>query len=134
MGLSYLGFVQWAIAPDVPELKAMSIQVSSAEFRNPIYSGEAFSLEIALTWIHLMANQEHTNLLKQILFPASRTLRAIFPHLPLRESDTLTGSCATYQPAHLDQEGLSVCNTHQEVSLFAIQEVSLFAIDATRKR
>jgi len=37
-----------------------------------------------------MANQEHTNLLKQILFPASRTLRAIFPHLPLRESDTLT--------------------------------------------
>lgn len=44
MGLSYLGFVQWAIARDVPELKAMAIQVSSAEFRNPIYSGEAFSL------------------------------------------------------------------------------------------
>lgn len=62
MGLSYLGFVQWAIARDVgPELKAMAIQVSSPEFRNAIYSGESFSLEIVLTWIHLVAHQEHTS-------------------------------------------------------------------------
>jgi putative CocE/NonD family hydrolase len=82
----------------------MAIQVSSAEFRNPIYSGESFSLEIALTWIHLVAHQEHTNMFKQMLFPASRTLRAIFPHLPLREVDTLaTGIRAPFFQEWLEQ-------------------------------
>ena len=103
MGLSYLGYVQWAIAREAgPELKAMAIQVSSAEFRNPIYAGEAFSLELTLAWTHLVAYQERTNLLKQLLFPASRTLRAVYSHLPLREVDLL----ATGRKAPFFQEWL----------------------------
>src|SRR6185312_5879247 len=58
-GPSYLGFVQWAIASEAgPELQALAIQVSTAEFRNQTYPGEAFLLDTALSWTHLVANQE----------------------------------------------------------------------------
>ncbi|HLX41093.1 MAG TPA: CocE/NonD family hydrolase, partial [Ktedonobacteraceae bacterium] len=49
-----------------------------------------------------VAYQERTNLLKQLLFPASRTLRAVFSHLPLREVDLL----ATGRQAPFFQEWL----------------------------
>lgn len=89
-GASYLGFVQWAIASEAgPELKALAIQVSTAEFRSQTYPGEAFSLDTALSWTHLVAKQEHTNMFRQMLSPVERRLRPIFSHLPLREADTL---------------------------------------------
>lgn len=51
-----------------------------------------------------MAHQEQTNLLKQLLFPASRTLRTVFPHLPLREVDTLaTGTRVPFFQEWLEQ-------------------------------
>ncbi len=103
-GASYLGYVQWAIASEAgPELKALAIQVSTAEFRSQTYPGEAFSLDTALSWTHLVANQEHTSLLKQILFPAERKLRPIFSHLPLKEVDKLaTGEHAAHFQAWLE--------------------------------
>jgi len=97
-GPSYLGFVQWAIASEAgPEIKALAIQISTAEFRSQTYPGESFSLDTALSWIHLVATQEHTNILKQIVFPPARKLRPIFSHLPLREVDKLaTGQHVPY--------------------------------------
>jgi putative CocE/NonD family hydrolase len=89
-GASYLGFVQWAIGSDAdPDLRALAIQVSTAEFRSQTYAGEAFSLDATLSWTHLIANQEKTNLFKQLLFPSSRVLDPLFAHLPLRDLDKL---------------------------------------------
>ncbi len=103
-GASYLGFVQWAIASEAgPELKALAIQVSTAEFRSQTYPGEAFSLDTGLSWTYLVANQEHTSPLKQILSPAKRKLRPIFSHLPLKDVDKLaTGEHAPYFQAWLE--------------------------------
>ncbi len=103
-GASYLGYVQWAIASEAgPELKALAIQVSTAEFRSQTYPGESFSLDTALSWIHLVANQEHTSILKQILSPPERKLRPIFSHLPLRDADKLaTGKQVPYFQAWLE--------------------------------
>ena len=103
-GPSYLGFVQWAIASKAgPELQALSIQVSTAEFRSQTYPGEAFSLATGLSWTHLVSNQEHTNLLSQFLSPPSRKLQPIFGHLPLSETDKLaTGKHADYFQAWLE--------------------------------
>lgn len=43
-GLSYLGFVQWALAPGAPPyLKAIAPQVSSSELRSAIYPGDTFA-------------------------------------------------------------------------------------------
>lgn len=104
-GASYLGFVQWAIASEAgPKLQAIAIQVSTAEFRSQTYPGEAFSLDTALSWTHLVANQEHTNFLSQLLFPAERKLRPIFGHLPLRDLDKLaTGEHAPHFQEWLEQ-------------------------------
>lgn len=103
-GPSYLGLVQWAIASEAgPELKALAIQVSTSEFRSQTYPGESFSLDTALSWTHLMANQEHTNLLKQIFSPPERKLKPLFSHLPLSEVDRLaTGEHAPFFQAWLE--------------------------------
>src|SRR5437660_8107866 len=89
-GASYLGFVQWAIARDAgPELKAMAIQVSTAEFRSQTYTGGSYALDTTLSWTHLMANQERPLGTLRMLLTANRTLRSLFFRLPLRELDKL---------------------------------------------
>ncbi len=90
-GPSYLGFVQWAIARDAgPELKAMGIQISTAEFRSQTYTGGAYALDTTLTWTHLMANQERPLLRSlQSQLTANRMLKPLFMHLPLRDLDKL---------------------------------------------
>ena len=103
-GASYLGFVQWAIASEAgPELQALAIQVSTAEFRSQSYPGESFSLDTALSWTHLVAHQEHTNFISQLLAPAGRKLKPIFDHLPLRDTDKLAnGEHAAHYQAWLE--------------------------------
>src|SRR5260221_1307365 len=102
-GPSYLGLVQWAIARDAgPDLKAMAIQVSASEFRSRTYAGEAYALDNTLTWTHLIAHQEHTNILKRIISPPGRTLQPLFAHLPLRDLDKL----ANGEHAHFFQAWL----------------------------
>ncbi len=89
-GASYLGFVQWAIARDAgPELKAMAIQVSTAEFRSQTYTGGSYALDTTLSWTHLMANQERPLGTLRMLLTANRTLRPLFFRLPLRDLDKL---------------------------------------------
>lgn len=89
-GLSYLGFVQWAIAREAgPELKAIAIQVTTSEFRSQTYTGGSYALDTTLSWTHLMANQERPVRSLQSQLTANRTLARLFMHLPLRDLDKL---------------------------------------------
>ncbi len=89
VGPSYLGFVQWAIAAEAgPDLKAMVPQVTTADFRGETYAGESFTLDTALAWTYMMANQEKSPL--QVIASNLRsksTLRRVFAQLPLSEAD-----------------------------------------------
>jgi putative CocE/NonD family hydrolase len=88
-GPSYLGFVQWAIARDAgADLRGMAIQESASEFRSQTYTGGAFALATALSWIDLVSRQERMNL-RSLLSPAQRRLEPLFQHLPLRDLDRL---------------------------------------------
>ncbi|MFT3930920.1 MAG: CocE/NonD family hydrolase [Spongiibacteraceae bacterium] len=54
-GMSYLGYVQWAIAAAAgPELKAMAMQVTMSDFSQMTYCGDSFMLENAFSWTHMM--------------------------------------------------------------------------------
>ncbi len=88
-GLSYLSFVQWALASThPPQLKAMAIQIMSADRSRTYYPGGSFALDNALTWSYLMAHQEEAGLggllatLRQ-----RRALEPAFRHLPLLTAD-----------------------------------------------
>jgi uncharacterized protein len=90
-GLSYLGFVQWAIAKETgPELKAMSTWVTSAEFRTPTYPGESLWLESSFGWVNQIATQEGSPLaLLSKMFTGDKKLQSAFSHLPLVELDEM---------------------------------------------
>lgn len=90
--------MQWAIARDAgPDLKGMAIQESASEFRSQTYTGGAFALDATLSWTDLVMRQERMNLFSSLLFPASRRLKPLFAHLPLRDLDKLaTGSHAVF--------------------------------------
>lgn len=54
-GPSYLGYVQWAMAAKSGgSLKAMSMQVTSADFSRMTYQGDTMLLELSGTWVDLM--------------------------------------------------------------------------------
>lgn len=92
VGPSYLGFVQWAIARDAgPALKAMALQVTTSDFRGQTYAGEAFTLDTALSWARLVAQQESPflNRLGDMLPGTPPALRRAFDHLPLGEADVI---------------------------------------------
>ena len=90
-GPSYLGQVQWALAAGAgPMLKALSLQFTASEFRSLVYPNESFGLDMALTWIELVAHQEE-RLWRRLRLRRRRAqaLRAAAMHLPLREADVL---------------------------------------------
>src|SRR2546423_4863 len=88
-GPSYLGFTQWAIAPDVgPALKGMLTAVTASAFRDPTYAGGAYSLYTILNWATLTANQGGP--LLKFLYRQRRAqarLRRAYTHLPLSDVD-----------------------------------------------
>ena len=89
-GASYLGYVQWAIAREAgPELKAMAIQVSTAEFRSQTYTGGSYALDTTLSWTNMMANQEKPLGVIRQMMAINRKVRPLFSYLPLRELDKL---------------------------------------------
>ena len=58
-GPSYLGYTQWALAPDAgPELRAMAAQVTASQFRDAVYVGGSFALESTLSWSALTSQIE----------------------------------------------------------------------------
>ncbi len=59
LGPSYLGLVQWAVAPDAgDDLVGLAIQVSASQFHGQTYAGGSLSLETAASWLVLVAEQE----------------------------------------------------------------------------
>ena len=59
IGPSYLGLVQWAVAPDAgDDLVALAIQVSASQFHGQTYAGGSLSLETVASWLVLVGAQE----------------------------------------------------------------------------
>jgi len=88
-GPSYLSFVQWALAATrPPQLKAMAIQIMSADRSRSYYPGGSFALDNTLSWSYLMAHQEEG--WWAALQAQARTQKALQPafrHLPLLTAD-----------------------------------------------
>lgn len=90
-GPSYMGFTQWALAPDAGSvLKAMSTHVTSSEFRSVMYPGGSFNLEIFLQWMQI-THSLRGSLLQYLrdTFTAGRRIKAALAHLPLCEADEI---------------------------------------------
>jgi putative CocE/NonD family hydrolase len=88
-GPSYLGYVQWAMAPEAGErITAMATMVTASQFRDLTYAGDAFTLRGCLSWSALVVGQERGVLRAQIKdFLQRGRVRAAFPTLPLRDAD-----------------------------------------------
>ena len=91
VGASYLGYVQWAIGRDAePELKAMSVQVTTSEFRSPTYAGESFAIHDPLIWVYGMSKQEKTRLgMIGAMMMGEKKIKSIANKLPLNTLDKL---------------------------------------------
>lgn len=78
-GPSYLGYTQWAIAASAgPEVKAMAMQATLADFSRMTYAGNSFSLQNALTWTHMVNMMSRRRfLMLRFLIPGLRNLFAI---------------------------------------------------------
>lgn len=87
IGPSYLGLVQWAVAPDAGEdLAALAIQVSASQFHGQTYGGGSLSLETVASWLVLVALQERRFALVAMT-RALRRLPAVVAELPLADLD-----------------------------------------------
>lgn len=87
-GPSYLGLVQWAVAPDAGEdLVALAIQASASQFHGQSYAGGSLSLETAASWLAMVAAQERRFPLLAILRAVRGLPGAIAPDEPIAELD-----------------------------------------------
>jgi putative CocE/NonD family hydrolase len=83
IGPSYLGLVQWAVAPEAgDDLAALAIQVSASQFHGPTYAGGSLSLETAASWLVLIAAQQR-RLAPLSMIRDLRRLPVLFSELPL---------------------------------------------------
>jgi putative CocE/NonD family hydrolase len=103
LGPSYLGLVQWAVAPEAgPDLAALAIQVSASQFHGQTWAGGGLSLETAASWLVLVAQQER-RMAPLAIATALRRLPAVLAELPLGDIDEL----ATGAPVAWWREGLA---------------------------
>jgi putative CocE/NonD family hydrolase len=87
IGPSYLGLVQWALAPDAgDDLAALAIQVSASQFHGQTWAGGSLSLATAASWLVLVAAQER-RLAPLAIARAVHGLPALFSELPLVDLD-----------------------------------------------
>ncbi len=87
IGPSYLGLVQWALAPDAGDhLAALAIQVSASQFHGQTYAGGSLALETAASWLVLVAAQER-RLAPLAMLRGLRQLPSLFAQLPIGELD-----------------------------------------------
>jgi putative CocE/NonD family hydrolase len=83
-GASYFGFTAWAYAAaSEQKLKALSVQVSSADFRSMWYPGDALFLDGILGWLFVIAHPGSH------LASGARKLKKMMTHLPLGDMDKL---------------------------------------------
>jgi uncharacterized protein len=87
LGPSYLGLVQWAVAPDAgDDLVALAIQNSASQFHGQTFAGGTLSLETAASWLVLVAAQER-RLAPVAMARALRRLPTVLSALPLENLD-----------------------------------------------
>ncbi len=87
IGPSYLGLVQWAVAPEAgDDLAALAIQVSASQFHGQTYASGSLSLETAASWLVLVAEQER-RFAPIAIARALRGLPAALSELPLSDLD-----------------------------------------------
>ncbi len=88
LGLSYLGYTQWALLADPPpELAAAVISVGPHDLHQSSWGRGAFALNDFLGWSDMVANQE-TSALGRVAFQlrAQRRLKTATAQVPLGES------------------------------------------------
>lgn len=86
IGLSYLGFTQWALLTDPPpELVAAVISVGPHDFARSSWGTGSFSLNDFLGWSHMVSRQEDPNLMRAIVRQAraGRRVEAATMELPV---------------------------------------------------
>ena len=87
IGPSYLGLVQWAVAPEAgDDLEALAIQVSASQFHGETHAGGSVSLETVGSWLVIVAEQER-RLGPLAIIARLRRLPALFSELPLGDLD-----------------------------------------------
>ena len=110
-GLSYLGFVQWALAQDPPpELVAAVIQVGPHDFSRAAYHHGAFDLQNFLGWSDMVAHQETTGALSGLwrMATSDRRLRPALNGLPVTASGRdLLGTGAPWFEGWLEHPDLA---------------------------
>nr|WP_194946053.1 CocE/NonD family hydrolase [Mycolicibacterium malmesburyense]CRL74763.1 putative hydrolase, CocE/NonD family [Mycolicibacterium malmesburyense] len=106
IGLSYLGFTQWALLTDPPpEMKAAVITVGVHDVSGPRWGRGSFALSDFLGWSHLMAFQEDPNRVRALVrqMRSRRRLARAMDRLPAGESGrSLLGSGASWWESWLD--------------------------------
>ncbi|MGP3960765.1 CocE/NonD family hydrolase [Nonomuraea sp. 3N208] len=87
-GLSYLGFVQWAVADAVPpQVKAMIPAVSESALTLEFLRADGFSLETPFGWGVQVAGQERPFAMPRQMLGGKKLQRALHT-LPLNQADT----------------------------------------------
>lgn len=90
-GPSYLGYAQWAICDELPEISAMATKVTSAEFQSVVFPSGAFHLGLWLSWLQVIEGLRGNPLkMSGTMFSGGvekRTARAAMT-LPLLHADT----------------------------------------------
>lgn len=87
MGMSYLGYAQWAVAANYGRyLKSMSVCVSTSSFHKQFYMGDSFGFQSHLGWAWGMKDA-HKSVKK--MKPSEKILRinSAAMHLPLGDVD-----------------------------------------------
>lgn len=85
IGLSYLGYTQWALLSDPPpELAAAVISVGPHDFHDSSWGSGSFALNDFLGWSDMMAHQERSTLHRLMFqFRSARRLESAVHNLPL---------------------------------------------------
>lgn len=106
VGLSYLGFTQWALLTDPPpELAAAVITVGPHDFFESSWGTGSFSLNDFLGWSDLVAHQEHGSRLRGLIrsVGARRRLSRAVDGLPLGQAGrALLGTAAPWYESWLE--------------------------------
>lgn len=94
-GQSYLGYTQWAVAPDAPPyLKAIMPAITASQFYTVVYADGAYALNIGLRWAYLTefvgtrrgwANWRTLSHTRKLL--RGEIFEPAYQHLPICEAD-----------------------------------------------
>lgn len=100
IGMSYLGFAQWALLTDPPpELAAAVITVGPHDISGPRWGSGSFGINDFLGWSHNVARQEDPARMRAVLrqFRSRRMLARAVDRLPLGDAGrTLLGTGAPW--------------------------------------